>query len=187
MTPSHYRWRASRLSRAVIAFAAISGLAMTTPAVVSAQSAQTAPNAIQSAPLAGVGPEQRQQTTPQPPERTDTTLRAAPMPVDAMPLDEPPARASAMARQAPGTALSQEQWNRRPVAQRGKTPQLEQQWRATDNPSREITPGGMRSDREEIPEGFTKADADKAETMEAALATRTPRVSVETRPLRGTG
>jgi len=28
----------------------------------------------------------------------------------------------------------------------------------------------MRSDREEIPAGFTKADADKAETMEAALA-----------------
>ena len=27
----------------------------------------------------------------------------------------------------------------------------------------------MRSDREEVPAGFTKAEADRAETMEAAL------------------
>src|SRR5699024_12098248 len=83
---------------------------------------------------------------------------------------EPPARASAMARQSPGSALSQEQWNRRPVSQRGETPKLEQEWRATDNPNHEIAPGGMRSDREEVPAGFSKANADKAETMEAALA-----------------
>lgn len=75
-----------------------------------------------------------------------------------------------MTRQAPGMALSQEQWNRRPVAQRGETPKLEQEWRATDSPNRQVTPGEMRSDREEIPAGFTKADADKAETMEATLA-----------------
>lgn len=74
-----------------------------------------------------------------------------------------------MARQAPGTALSQEQWDRRPVAQRGQTPQLEQEWRATGNPNRQIVPGEMRSDRDEIPAGFTKEEADKAETMEAAL------------------
>ncbi|MDG3010627.1 hypothetical protein G4X40_10745 [Rhodococcus sp. D2-41] len=36
----------------------------------------------------------------------------------------------------------------------------------------------MRSDREEIPEGFTKADADKAETMEARLQTSTTRAGV---------
>src|SRR5699024_11924313 len=47
---------------------------------------------------------------------------------------------------------------------------LEQEWRATDNPNHEIAPGGMRSDREEVPAGFSKANADKAETMEAALA-----------------
>lgn len=67
-------------------------------------------------------------------------------------------------------ALSQEQWNRRPVSQRGETPKLEQEWRATDSPNRQVTPGEMRSDREEIPAGFTKADANKAETMEATLA-----------------
>lgn len=92
------------------------------------------------------------------------------MPADAMPLEEPPARASATTRQAPGTALTQEQWNRRPVAQRGETPKLEQEWRATDDPNRDVVPGEMRSDREEIPAGFTKSEADKAETMEAALA-----------------
>lgn len=42
--------------------------------------------------------------------------------------------------------------------------------KATENPKAKIAPGQMRSDREEIPEGFTKADADKAETMEAALS-----------------
>ncbi|MDG3011094.1 hypothetical protein G4X40_13135 [Rhodococcus sp. D2-41] len=36
----------------------------------------------------------------------------------------------------------------------------------------------MPSDREEIPEGFTKADADKAETMEARLQTSTTRAGV---------
>ncbi|MGX1599061.1 LGFP repeat-containing protein [Dietzia maris] len=40
----------------------------------------------------------------------------------------------------------------------------------------------MRSDREEIPEGFTKADADKAETMEAALAAQPARVSLLAAP-----
>lgn len=133
-------------------------LALTTPAAVSAQES---PQTSQ--------PDRAAETAP-PAERSDTTLRAAPMPADAMPLDEPPARASAMARQSPGSALSQEQWNRRPVSQRGETPKLEQEWRATDNPNHEIAPGGMRSDREEVPAGFSKANADKAETMEAALA-----------------
>ncbi|WP_181762833.1 hypothetical protein [Rhodococcus spelaei] len=39
--------------------------------------------------------------------------------------------------------------------------------KATENPNATVVPGKMRSDREEIPEGFTKADADKAETLEA--------------------
>ena len=150
--------RFRRLTAPGVALIAATSLALTTPPTVFAQ--HSPPAAAQS--VEGV------QNAP-PPERTDTTLRAAPMPVDAMPLDEPPARASAMTRQAPGTALSQAQWNRRPVAQRGQTPQLEQEWKATDDPNREVVPGEMRSDREEIPAGFTKADADKAETMEAAL------------------
>lgn len=150
--------RLPRLAASAVALATATGLALSTFPAVSAQ--QPPPPATQAAEDA--------QTTP-PPERTDTTLPAAPMPSDAMPLDEPPARASAMARQSPGTALSQAQWNRRPVAQRGQTPQLEQEWRATDSPNREVVPGEMRSDREEVPAGFTKAEADRAETMEAAL------------------
>ncbi|MFD3431311.1 LGFP repeat-containing protein [Nocardia fluminea] len=43
-------------------------------------------------------------------------------------------------------------------------------WRKSDNPKSSIVPGQMRSDREEIPEGFSKEDADRAETMEAQLA-----------------
>lgn len=152
--------RFPRLAASGVALLAATGLALTTPPAVSAQQSPP-PQTSQSA--------QTDAATP-PPDRTDTTLNAAPMPTDAMPLDEPPARASAMTRQAPGMALSQEQWNRRPVSQRGETPKLEQEWRATDSPNRQVTPGEMRSDREEIPAGFTKADADKAETMEATLA-----------------
>lgn len=39
----------------------------------------------------------------------------------------------------------------------------------TENPNDTVIPGKMRSDREEIPEGFTKEDADKAEIDEANL------------------
>ncbi|MCX5044043.1 hypothetical protein OG921_12775 [Aldersonia sp. NBC_00410] len=42
--------------------------------------------------------------------------------------------------------------------------------KATDNPNATVVPGKMRSDREQIPGGFSKLDADKAETMEAAGA-----------------
>lgn len=37
----------------------------------------------------------------------------------------------------------------------------------TENPNETIVPGKMRSDREEIPEGFTKEQADETEMMEA--------------------
>ena len=43
-----------------------------------------------------------------------------------------------MTRHAPGTALSREQWDRRPVAQRGQTPRPEQERKATDNPNRDV-------------------------------------------------
>ncbi|ABH00782.1 conserved hypothetical protein (plasmid) [Rhodococcus jostii RHA1] len=46
----------------------------------------------------------------------------------------------------------------------------------TENPNATIIPGKMRSDREELPEGFTKEDADKAEIAEAKiLAASKPR------------
>ncbi|WP_190242433.1 hypothetical protein [Rhodococcus ruber] len=42
-------------------------------------------------------------------------------------------------------------------------------WTPTENPNSTIVPGKMRSDRQELPEGFTKEDADKAEIAEAKL------------------
>ncbi|WP_249354714.1 hypothetical protein [Rhodococcus sp. USK13] len=39
----------------------------------------------------------------------------------------------------------------------------------TENPNATIVPGKMRSDREELPEGYTKEDADKAEMAEARI------------------
>lgn len=45
-------------------------------------------------------------------------------------------------------------------------------WKPTANPKSTLVPGHMRSDREEIPAPFTKADADKAETMEAEQVQR---------------
>ncbi|WP_378730443.1 LGFP repeat-containing protein [Nocardia brasiliensis] len=45
-----------------------------------------------------------------------------------------------------------------------------EEWKPTDKPRATVEPGKMRSDCEEIPGGFSKGDADKAETMEAALA-----------------
>ncbi|WP_280470626.1 LGFP repeat-containing protein [Nocardia farcinica] len=45
-------------------------------------------------------------------------------------------------------------------------------WEPTKNPNRTVVPGRMRSDCEEVPGGFTKEQADKAETMEAALTDR---------------
>ncbi|WP_288049036.1 DUF4158 domain-containing protein, partial [Nocardia sp.] len=47
-----------------------------------------------------------------------------------------------------------------------------EEWTPTENPKATVEPGRMRSDCQEIPDGFTKADADKAETMEASLASR---------------
>ncbi|MFB7616846.1 LGFP repeat-containing protein [Kitasatospora sp. NPDC056181] len=40
-------------------------------------------------------------------------------------------------------------------------------WRATRAPKSQVTPGQMRSDHEAVPRGFSKADADRAETLEA--------------------
>ncbi|CAM5418832.1 hypothetical protein [Corynebacterium variabile] len=41
-------------------------------------------------------------------------------------------------------------------------------WHATTDPEATITPGQMRSDTEDIPGGFTKEEADRAEVQEAA-------------------
>lgn len=41
------------------------------------------------------------------------------------------------------------------------------QWNPTDSPQSEVVDGQMRSDREEIPAGFSKQQADQAELQEA--------------------
>ena len=48
-------------------------------------------------------------------------------------------------------------------------------WKPTENPNATVVPGKMRSDRESVPDGFSKEQADKAETMEAAAAGTQPR------------
>jgi uncharacterized protein with LGFP repeats len=48
-----------------------------------------------------------------------------------------------------------------------KTAEPDPDWTPTENPKATVTPGQMRSDREEIPAPFTKEDTDKAETLEA--------------------
>ena len=56
-------------------------------------------------------------------------------------------------------------------AELAATPPVEEEWTPTPDPSATVIPGQMRSDCQEVPEPFTKADADKAETMEARLTT----------------
>lgn len=48
-------------------------------------------------------------------------------------------------------------------------PQGLEEWHPTLNPNNKIVPGQMRSDREEIPVGIDKSEADKAEIREAQL------------------
>ena len=52
----------------------------------------------------------------------------------------------------------------------------------TENPNATIVPGKMRSDREELPEGYTKEDADKAEMAEAKIiaASKSPNARTAT-------
>lgn len=56
------------------------------------------------------------------------------------------------------------------VAEEDLNPQELDEWHPTANPNKEIIPGQMRSDREEIPAGVDKVEADKAEVREAQLA-----------------
>lgn len=66
--------------------------------------------------------------------------------------------------------ISPQEWTNRAPVNRIKVAPPKAKWSPTQRPNRAIESGKMRSDREEIPEGFTKADADKAEMMEATLA-----------------
>lgn len=82
----------------------------------------------------------------------------------------PPAVLAQQAAQSPSTAqvapleITDKEWTERPPANRAQVAPLKVAWAPTPRPKKTITPGQMRSDREEIPAGFTKAEADKAET-----------------------
>ncbi|ARX64204.1 Hypothetical protein Cp262_2099 [Corynebacterium pseudotuberculosis] len=56
------------------------------------------------------------------------------------------------------------------VAEEDLNPQGLEEWHPTADPNKEIVPGQMRSDREKVPAGVDKAEADKAEIREAQLA-----------------
>ncbi|EEI62042.1 LGFP repeat-containing protein, partial [Corynebacterium glucuronolyticum] len=57
------------------------------------------------------------------------------------------------------------------VSEDNLAPQGLEEWHPTDDPKETIAEGQMRLDHETVPEDFTKADADKAETTEAYLQT----------------
>ncbi|WP_244977395.1 LGFP repeat-containing protein [Corynebacterium lizhenjunii] len=56
------------------------------------------------------------------------------------------------------------------VAEEDLNPQGLDEWHPTQDPKDHLVPGQMRSDREEIPAGYSKEEADQAEIREAQLA-----------------
>ena len=171
MIQPHPRWRSVRLARAGIALAAIASLAVSTPALVSAQPTQTSPGTAQQAPAWG------QDLRSEPPVRTDTTVNAAQMPADAAPVPS-----VARSREVGQQEISAQAWTKRPPANRQSVEPPRVKWVPTDQPKSRVAPGEMRSDREKIPEGFTKADADKAETMEATLTAQRSGIGIMAAP-----
>lgn len=61
------------------------------------------------------------------------------------------------------------------VAEEALTLRGVEEWHPTPNPNNEVLPGKMRSDREPVPEPFTKADGDTAEIHEALPGGTAPR------------
>lgn len=167
----HPQRRASRLTRVVVTFATISSLALTTPAMVSAQTANAVPNTTEQAPEGSL------RLGSQPPIRTDTTLNAAPMPVDAADTSM-----TARSREVDQHEITAQAWTKRPPANRSAVEPPNNKWSPTIRPKSRVTPSQMRSDREEIPEGYTKAEADKAETMEAALIAQRSGIGIMAAP-----
>ncbi|MFI5778677.1 hypothetical protein [Nocardia sp. NPDC051570] len=101
--------------------------------------------------------------TPAPPAPV-TPARPAPSTNAPIPSPAPPV-VPAPSKPAPPAATSPApEANPAPPAKTGPG-----DWKPTEHPNETIVPGKMRSDREKIPDGFTKADADKAETMEARI------------------
>ncbi|MGX1773698.1 hypothetical protein ACWIGW_16420 [Nocardia brasiliensis] len=96
-------------------------------------------------------------TKPVPPQQNSTTPGngTSAVPPSAPPTSAPPATTGARSTECAGqSAVGPDAWE------------------PTRNPHGTVVPGKMRSDCQKIPDGFTKEQADKAETMEAALAAR---------------
>lgn len=157
------RSRTSRATRVTVAVSSVLFLTLGLPGAVSAQTGQESPAPVPSAGIdegEALLPGYVEESPAWPPAPSIT-----PVPVDSMPSDAAPA-----ARTTNLQAQGEEVWNHRPPADRAQVPAPKKRWEPTENPNATVKPGEMRSDSEEIPEGFTKADADRAEQLEARLA-----------------
>lgn len=108
-----------------------------------------------------------------------TTVQCAPAGTDnelSLPTSSTPAQKTPAATSAPASTTSA------PSSETATTSSASQETPAgkkipytglpTENPNATIVPGKMRSDREELPEGFTKEEADRAEIREYELQQR---------------
>lgn len=100
----------------------------------------------------------------------ETSLPAAPPPADVASRSDGSERSGGSAGGRVGTQVPTVQGGEAGGAVPSAQAQvLDKRWTPTDNPNAIVIPGRMRSDREPVPAGFSKSDADKAETMEAQL------------------
>ncbi|MFD3510111.1 hypothetical protein [Nocardia sp. NPDC058666] len=133
----------------------------TTPPTSAAPSATTTTSTPQATPSK---PAQSSSATTEPADAPTTTERPTARPSTTT--SAPPSTTTVTS--APPVTLTEPE----PVGCISETPgkrNKPEKWAPTKNPNRKVTPGKMRSDCEEVPGGFTKEQADKAETMEAAV------------------
>ncbi|WP_416566129.1 LGFP repeat-containing protein [Nocardia testacea] len=113
--------------------------------------------------------------SPTPPPSTSTTVpppTTAPPPSPSAPSPPSPTdESSAPPSSAPPPAEADPPPSEQHDCEPGEKSEPES-WQPTADPQATIEPGQMRSDCEVIPGGFTKEEADRAETMEAALTPR---------------
>jgi hypothetical protein len=160
----------------LLAISAAALCALTTPAALAGAepTSTTAPSPSAEAPRSTgptPTPDNAQQTTPPTttesvspdpktaPDRPAEPISPVPAPPPAPVLADPPALPAAPAPDQPLEPENDELSS--------KTAEPDPDWAPTKDPKATVVPGQMRSDQEEIPAPFTKADADKAETMEA--------------------
>lgn len=156
----------------VLGVAAMSACLIATPGTVHAQPPSTTPSATSTTtPVQPAPSEQRAAVVESPNSATPTQPPTATMQAPAAPTT-PAAPEPAPAPALPPDPLPAEPLAVEPVEPENddlssKTADPDPDFTPTENPKSTVVPGQMRSDREEVPAPFTKADADKAETMEA--------------------